>query len=123
MLLLGPGGKTGAGGSLSGVGPRPGALQPGGPVLTVSQAPRAAAPAKHSASVPASSPAVSWYGRLVWEGAVQAGQAPHPALRPGPASQGHVAPRATVPPARCPLGCCHDPLGFIFLVKGKLSVS
>lgn len=68
-------------------------------MLTVSQAPRAAAPAKPSALVPASSSAVSWYGRLVWEGAVQAGQAPRPAPRPGPASQGRAAPLAMVPPA------------------------
>ena len=60
-------------------------------MLTVSQAPRAVAPAEPSALVPASSSAVSWYGRLIWEGAVQAGQAPRPALQPGPASQGHAA--------------------------------
>ena len=84
----------------------------------VSQAPGAAAPAEASASVPTSSSAVSWYRRLVWEGARPVGPLAQP-RRPGPALRGDAAPWAVVPPACCPLGRCRDPLGFIFLVKGK----
>lgn len=54
------------------------------------------APAEPSASVPSSCSAVSWYGRLVWEGAVpgRQGQSPRPPLpcpRPGRALLGGAA--------------------------------